>query len=454
MERAHGRHQADRAARARVRRQRRAQLGDGAHGPHAGTPAGERPGALDELVEEGQQLGGGLGHRGALALHGGLVAAGDRPGERRARGRARPSSRPCGARAGPAARGPRRGRGPAPPATRSAAACERDQEVGGDRGGGVVGGAAGVVDLERAHAQRRAASRCASASASGVGAGHRAARAREGLGALAAGEGLERVQPEGLGAGRGERRERRGAAGVADERRGAGHGGGGRRRSRRRARRAATRRRRPVLAAAGGAARRHAPACAKRGGQGGAQAAGPDHAQAQARGAVIGEVHRRSVHSGSGRQLAGRRVAVSRTTLRSLMATPSATVRRRPSSAASVTGRSERREELVELYQRGERAARRCPLHEMPHPGGVRQRQRRRRPDVRGRGARMPRGPAGAAVRGPGGPAAGRAAARGRAEPRRGLHHERPEDRGRPAIATPSRTRSRPARPTCSARSS
>ena len=50
------------------------------------------------------------------------------------------------------------------------------------------------------------------------------------------------------------------------------------------------------------------------------------------------------------------------------------------------------------------------PAPREPHQGGVRSRQRRRRPDVRGRGARHAGGPPGPALRGPGGEAAGRAA--------------------------------------------
>ena len=117
---------------------------------------------------------------------------------------------------------------------------EGDQEVGGDRGGRVVGGAALVVDLERRHAER-------ARELDGEGerlrrrAGDRAAGAGEGVG-VATGEGLERVQAERGPAGRRESAERGGAAGVADERCGAGHGRGGRLRSPRRGRTAGSRR--------------------------------------------------------------------------------------------------------------------------------------------------------------------------------------------------------------------
>ena len=61
---------------------------------------------------------------------------------------------------------------------------------------------------------------------------------------------------------------------------------------------------------------------------------------------------------------------------------------------------AERREALVDLYQEA-RAARAAPSPG-PHQGGVRRRQRRRRPDVRGRGAGPAGGPSGPALRGPG----------------------------------------------------
>ena len=135
-----------------------------------------------------------------VALDRRLVAAGDRAGER-VRRRARPSSRRCAGRAGRAARGRRRrrrleqlGRG----------LLEGDQEVGGDRRGGVVGGARLVVDRERPHPepvgqlgrelQRRRR-----------GAGDRAGRAGE-VG-VAVGDRLQRVEREGFGAGGGARAE-------------------------------------------------------------------------------------------------------------------------------------------------------------------------------------------------------------------------------------------------------
>ena len=81
-----------------------AHLGDGADRPHAR----HRPRGVDERVEQRQQLGRALRHRGALARDRLLVAAGDRAGQRLLGARARPSSRRRRARAGRAARGRRR----------------------------------------------------------------------------------------------------------------------------------------------------------------------------------------------------------------------------------------------------------------------------------------------------------------------------------------------------------
>ena len=196
----------------------------------------------------GEQLRGGVGDRVALALDGRLVAARDRAGERalgperdpvldgRAHERGEQLARLARARARRRGHLLRR-------------RLDRHQEVGGDRGRGVVGGALVVGELERVA--------CRGARASRVGGGERARRrARRwhsrtpAKRAAAGGEGLERVEAERVGAAarRLERGQRRGAARVADERRAPGGDGRGRRRSRRRARRAG--RRRP----AGGAA--------------------------------------------------------------------------------------------------------------------------------------------------------------------------------------------------------
>ena len=75
---------------------------------------------------------------------------------------------------------------------------------------------------------------------------------------------------------------------------------------------------------------------------------------------------------------------------------------------------------------------RRCGLHALragrdPHPGRLRLRLADRRPDVRRRGARLPRGQAGRAVRRRGGQAARQAARGDRAHPRGRVRRERPE---------------------------
>ena len=104
----------------------------------------------------------------------------------------------------------------------------------------------------------------------------------------------------------------------------------------------------------------------------------------------------------------------------------------------------ERREALVELYREASRLYT-LPAAPGPHQGRVRRRQRRRRPDVRRRGARPAGGPPGAALRGPGRQAARPAARRGRAGAVGRVHHERPEE---PPARQPrpcSSTRSTPA---------
>ena len=85
----------------------RAQLGDGAHGPHAASGR-QRSRAVHHHVEQAQQLRRGVGHRGALRGNGLVVAARDRAGQRFARGPERPSSRRCCAPAAPAAAAPDR----------------------------------------------------------------------------------------------------------------------------------------------------------------------------------------------------------------------------------------------------------------------------------------------------------------------------------------------------------
>ena len=149
MEAAHRRHEADRAALAARPASAARSSALVADRPHAGTSprCGERPGALGERPVEVEQLGRRLGDRLEVALDRRLVAARDRPGQRR-----RAALGPVGGAAQRRAARAARGR----PRSRSAEQLgrrllERDQEVGGDRGGGVVGGALLFGDLEGAH---------------------------------------------------------------------------------------------------------------------------------------------------------------------------------------------------------------------------------------------------------------------------------------------------------------
>ena len=179
---------------------------------------GERARLAHQLVEQLQQLRRGLLDRGALRRDRGLVAARDRAGEGR-----------LGAELGDVLdrlahqRREQRARllrlEPGAAGDRLRGGLERHQEVRGHGGGGVVGGAALVVDLERRHAEPL-----------GELGGERerlGRRARHGrAGAVEAharvGEGLERVQPERRHAGVRQRGQRGGAARVAHQR-----GGGG-----------------------------------------------------------------------------------------------------------------------------------------------------------------------------------------------------------------------------------
>ena len=255
--------------RAPLRLQRRAQLGDGAHGPHA---SASRPARARVRSTSSSKRGSRCGADSATASRWRSTVASSPRATGPVSAAAGPRSaqfshRGC-ARAAPAARGPRSGSSPAPRRHLLGGGLERHQEVGGDRGGGVVGGAGRVVDLERraCRAPRRVA--CAVRQRVGRGARHRAAGAGEARGALAAGEGLQRVEAEGLGAGRVERGERRWRRSCA--RRAAPRRPRPRRRpgSRRRARTAAPRRRGaacsprpagpPTVDARGAAARRPA----------------------------------------------------------------------------------------------------------------------------------------------------------------------------------------------------
>ena len=231
-------------------------------------------------------------------------------------------------------------------------------------------------------------------------------------------------------------RERGGAAGVADERRGAGHAPRRPPRSPRRGRTARSRRSRAGPRRGRAGPRRRRPAARSARLEAGAQAARSDDAHAGDAGDChVFECILRSVHSalwvGSGRHRQGY---------------PSPPAPRlefmQPRSA------QERREALVELYQEA-RALYTLPAASGPHPGRIRRRQRRRRPDVRRRGARPAGGPPGHPVRGPGRQAARPAAGRGRPGAGRRVHHERaqepPAGQPRPAARGDRRLQAVPA---------
>ena len=127
---------------------------------------------VGERVEQRQQLGRALLDRRALARDRLLVAARDRAGERALGAERRPvldrRAHERHQRGAVDARGRRQALG---------RALERDQEVRGDRGGRVVGGAIVVGDARGAHARAASASASAAASARGVDAVDGAARA-------------------------------------------------------------------------------------------------------------------------------------------------------------------------------------------------------------------------------------------------------------------------------------
>ena len=187
MQGAHRRHEPDDALGAPRGAQRRAHVGDRPHRPHAAATA--RVASASHVVEA-EQLGRALADRLAMARHGGLVAADDRPGQRgvaldgpgldrgahqrhehraldarRGRQRAPPPTRASPGSSRPSRR--RRGRRPGPRRRSRTAACP-------GRGRGARASVEG--------ARRRAGDRAA-------GAGERAA---------GAGDGHQRVQPEGL----------------------------------------------------------------------------------------------------------------------------------------------------------------------------------------------------------------------------------------------------------------
>ena len=343
----------------------------------------------------------------------------------------------------------------------------------------MVGGTVGVGDRERAHSERRRQARRPAPAPASVwpATAHPAPMKRSGL--VAAREGLKRMQAE--GGGRRRARGRRGewrrscgprtAAVPATAAAAAGISWSGTHRST-----ASTVRRRALGAPAAGPprarpsavsacaidaskaaaahhgeprrrgrrrARRRGRPCAGAGGSGGS---GPSRSGSQRRDTGRRRCLAGPLPAGSGRLTQGYRSIGVFLRRPARFRAPSGLRLSRMSRPAA-----ERREELVALYRQA-RACTRCPLHADADPGGVRQRQRGRRPDVRGGGAGRQRGPAGPAVRGAGGPAAGRDAPGERDDARRRVRDQRPQERARPATATPRPTRSRPAGRTCSAR--
>ena len=194
---------------ATVRRVFRARLprgrGQGATGAAVG---GEAAGRVGEGVEEGEILRRALGDRLALALDGPLVAARDRAGQRLGGTGRRPVLHARAHELGEWLAADPRGGGEA-----LRDAFERDEEVRGDAGGGVVGGAVLVGDVHGAHPERvRELASCgqrARGRAGDRGGGPGEARA-------ALGHGHQRVQAERLAVS-GERGERRRGGAVADE---------------------------------------------------------------------------------------------------------------------------------------------------------------------------------------------------------------------------------------------
>ena len=405
MEGAHRRDEPDRAPCAPGRGERVAQLADACGRPHAGTASrrrarvgtgGQRPGGVDQGVEQGQQIGRPLGDRVALARRPSPRRPGPPGRSGRARGRAGPSSRPW--------------RGPAGASSVAAGAgargealggrLERDQEVRGDRGGGVVGGAVLIGDLDGRMPSARAS---VSATASARGWRRRSRRrpreARAGV--VPGGHGHQRMQRERLV--RGEHVQAGGPGAMSDEGPGRHQGSGGgdlgvghaeqdRVDARRRGLRvqAARRRRRP-------AARR------RRGREGAAEPAAADDGQARrAAGASAEGVLEDAVpvpaseipvgieglrigfevRPESGDGLLDRRIP--------RLATAA--------SMPAVTSATERRERLKAVYEEA-RGCVRCPLHQTRTQVVFGIGQRRRRADVHRRGAGGQRGPAGPAVR-------------------------------------------------------
>ena len=209
MEVAHRRDQADRAAVAARLGQRGAQLGDGADGPHAALPSGQRRAWRRPARRRGSSSSGA---RSATAARWRSTVA----SSPRAIGPVSAAWAPSAAQFSTVARTSGTSAARSQAADALGGRLERDEEVRGDRRGGVVGGAVGVGDLDGRSCRARAAS-VRGGGAGGVGAAGDAAR---GAGEVRArgGDGHQRVQRERLGRGR--------AAGRASWRPSSGRRGG------------------------------------------------------------------------------------------------------------------------------------------------------------------------------------------------------------------------------------
>ena len=198
-----------------------AQLGsrsscDGADGPHAGaSPRSrrrERARGLGERVEEGEEVGRALGDR----VRAGASTVSSSP---RAIGPVRARSGPSAAQFSTVARTSGTSAAAVDAGARGeplGGGLERDEEVRGDRGGGVVGGAVLVGDVDRREAEVERELVGDRRGRAGVRAGDRGARRPRACDGPVGRDRHQRVQREGLV--RGEHVERRGAGAVADER--------------------------------------------------------------------------------------------------------------------------------------------------------------------------------------------------------------------------------------------
>ena len=400
VERAHGGDQADAAAGAPLGCERLAQLRDSPHRPHAVTssPASARV-CRTSASKRSRSSGAASSRARALGVDRAVVAARDGAGERASGSSSATLStvrRTSGARSARASCGAR----PAPAAIRSAAARSVTSEVGGDGGGGVVRGPALVVDLEGRPCPAARRARAAKARRPGWSRRRRSRRRRR---RRARRRPARRCSERAWSVCSGSA-ERRSAGGSArpgawrrscDPRSGAapGHRGGRRGLSRRPARTGRSPRSRAGTSPRPAGPSTSSARLAQRRGQRRAEPPAPTTPTRSAKlaggasgEAVGGRVHALPVHSvrpvAAGSPRIPGRVAV---------------VARSLGWAMQARSAAERRAELVELYQEA-RAATRVRFTG-PDDGGVRRRQRRRRPDVRGRGARASRGPPGPALR-------------------------------------------------------